>query len=133
VPHDREPVTPTEVADLVEHPVIGEVVFRVPGDDLASEQERGCVERQLLRDGGAVEVADDDPEFAEALGGQPDRQRVEQPRGRLNEGLAQDEVFRRVAGQHHLGERDNVRAARHQIGIAGEVAHDGVDLRQRES
>ena len=63
-------------------------------------------------------------------------------RGRcLDEGLAQDQVFGWVTGQHHLGKRDDVGAAcgrvprpgHDEFGVAREVADDRVDLGKGES
>jgi hypothetical protein len=54
---------------------------------------------------------------------------------------AQDEVLRRVAGERHLGEHDEVRAGPgglrrpvlHRLGVADEVTDRGVDLGQGHS
>ncbi len=151
--HDRQLVAATEVAEFVEHAVVGQVVLGIAGHDLPAKQERGGVARQLV--GGVVgpgnrhtrdsvrpfEVADDDPEFAKTSCGESSRKALDQ-RGRcIDEGLTQDQVFRRVTGQHQLWKRDDVSPARgrvlrpghNEFGVALEVADDGVDLRQGES
>ena len=43
VPDDHEPVAGDEVAPLVEHAVVGQVVLEVARDDLAAVQERGAL------------------------------------------------------------------------------------------
>jgi hypothetical protein len=156
-PDDRQLGAGHEVAGLVEDAVVGQVPLVVADHHLAAVQQGGGVawgaaagvgvgrtvvvpRHRLDRRGAAAlgvrQVPDDDGDLAEPLlrerGGQVD-DRVLAGAG---EGLPQDEVLGRVAGEGHLREDDEVRAgfgglrrpALHELGIACEVTDRGVDL-----
>jgi hypothetical protein len=104
---DVERLAGLEVAALVEDAVVGQVMLELRGDDLAAVQHGDRVARpdvipiEITHDGGDVAG----PGLRQ-LRGQPG-QRLP---GRLREGLPQGEVLDRVAGEHHLGEDDDVCA-----------------------
>jgi hypothetical protein len=56
-------VTAAEVAELVEDAVVGQVMFRIPGDDVAAEQEGGR-DRDARDPARSIKVADNDGELA---------------------------------------------------------------------
>ena len=145
--HDRQAVTAYEVAELVEHAVVRQVVLRVARDDASPVQDRRGVLRLAGRpaDGrggrlAAAAVADDDGELAGPLVGQPAGQVLERVEAGLHERVAQHQVLRRVPGEHHLGERDEVAAllggvpgpAAHGVCVAREIAYRAVDLSQSD-
>ena len=134
----------TEVAVLVEHAVVGQVVLGRGDQHPAAVQQRRRVLRALrtagrCRGGGPVwrprypvtTATSPSPSAAsrDAGGGQRRDRRVDE-RG------AQGEVFHRVPGEHHLGEDDQAGAAvRGAAGpfhdrrrVARQVTHGGVDL-----
>jgi hypothetical protein len=100
--------------------------------------DRGVVDRGRSTALGVRQVPDDDGDVAQPLPGEGRGQVDQRVLARAGEGLAQHEVFRRVPGQRHLGEHDEVRAglgrpARppgHEPRVAGEVTDAGVDLGQ---
>ena len=67
--------------------------------------------------------------------------RLDQRRRRLDERAPQHQIFGRVAGEHHLGEGDEMRAALGRVlrpgddvvCVAVEVADDRVDLGEGEA
>lgn len=116
-PYDGQRVAGDEVAELVEDAVVGQVVLGEGQRDPAPVQHGGGVLRgargaAVLRGGlgAAVEIADDHRQAAQPLLGQPRGQRPQRGAAGLHEGVAQCEVLDGVAGQRHLGERDEVRA-----------------------
>ena len=136
---DRDPVeledgglcAALEVALLVEDAVVGQVHLAVDGRDLAvGEHRRGVVD--VL---GALGKADQRHDPARARG------QLVKRRGRLlEEGRLQQQVLGWVAAQRQLGE-DDQRGARVASrrgllgdlrGVAVDVAHGRVDLRQRD-
>ena len=142
-PHDREPVATDEVAELVEDAVVRQVVLGVAGHDPAAVQHGGAVLRLAggpaqrgRRRLGAAAVADHHRDVAGALVGQPGGQRLERVQAGLHEGRPQHQVLRRVAGQHHLREGDQVaalldrlrRPRADDVGVARQVADGAVDL-----
>jgi hypothetical protein len=137
-----------EVAELVEDAVVGEVVLGEGQHHLAAVEHGGGVPRGArgAAEGGgdvlgAVQVAHDHGHFAQPLDGETARERGQRGAAGLDEGAAQGEVLDRVAGEHHLGERDEVRALGDRVarplhdgfGVALEVADGGVDLVQGET
>ena len=90
MPHDRQLVAATEITELVEDAVVGQVVLGIACDYLTTEQECGRVAGQLVcgvvrpRNGHArdpvrpFEVADDDTKFAETNCGELGRQALDQ-------------------------------------------------------
>jgi hypothetical protein len=97
----------------------------------------------VLRPGGrgAVEVADDHRQPAEALVGEARGEGAQGGAGRLHEGRPEGQVLDGVPGQHHLGERHQVRSlpggvpgpAEDRLGVRVDVADGGVDLVQGEA
>ncbi len=137
--HDGEATARDEVPVLVEHPVVGQMVFEVGGDDPAAETEGGGVAGR--RAGGravVVEVADDDAQLRQTDGPQVGGQFVDLRHGCLPERAPEDEVLRRVAGERHLRDRQQVRAARHGRvrcvedpgAVSRQITHGEVDLGQ---
>ncbi len=120
-----------EVAVLVEDAVVRQPAFAVDGPHLAvAEDGRGVVD--VL---GALREADDRDD-ALRVGRQP----VER-RARVREDvLLQQQVLRRVAGQNELGEQHDLgpglarleQASANELLVPGDVADEGVDLRQRD-
>ena len=128
---DGAAVTGLEIALLVEDAVVGQEDLVEDGLDLAVVEERRRVED--------VAVLIDEPDHSrDASGGSRDplqlREVVAHERG------LEDQVFRRVAGKHKLGEADEVGAGppspldpvHDQPGIAGKIADSRVDLRERD-
>ena len=158
-PYDGQVVPGDEDAELVEHAVVGQVVLGVAGHHLAAMQHGNAVLRHALGDTGAtvladavtvpvgvaparaVEIADDHRQVAETVIGQSRCERGDCVKGCVDERAPQSEVFNGVAGQHHLGERDQVgslgRGARrpftHGARVVGQVTDDGVHLGQGEA
>ena len=122
-PHDAGIGARDEVAELVEHPVVGQVVLAVPGDDAAPVQHGSGVDRGPARGAqpmittavAQVEVAHDRRGVAQALVGQGHGERVQRGDRGLLEGPAQGEVLDRVPGQDHLRERNQVRPGRGRL------------------
>ncbi len=145
---DRELVAGNEVAELVEHAVVGQVVLGVAGHDLAPPQHGGRVLRlaggtaQAWRGiAGTVEIADDNGQFSGALVGQAPGKTIDGRAGGLRERATQDEVLGRIAGERHLRKRHQMRAGAqsllrpgaHQVRICSEIADGGVDLGERDA
>ncbi len=145
--HDRGARAGDEVAVLVEDAVVGQVVLGVAGDDASAVEDGGGVLRRAARAaeavvgvGDAVEVADHHDQPTEALGLEPGGEGVERGAARVLERRPQREVLDRVAGEHHLGERDEVgtrrrrlvRPGHDQVRVAREVADGRVDLGEGE-
>ncbi len=115
----------------------------VTRDDLAAPEHRGGVlrftgrashTRRGLR--GRIEVADDDGDLATPLLGQPAGQGHQRPLARGDEGPAQDEVLRRIAGQREFTEGDQMsavgdgpfRPGTDQVGVTSEIPDGRVHL-----
>ncbi len=144
----RHRVARHEVPELVEDAVVGEVVLGERQHHLAAVQHRGgvlrgagglAVPRLCLL--GTVEIADDHRDLPVPLVGEPPGERAQRgPRG-LDEGRPQGQVLDGVTGQHHLGERDEMRTllggvpgpVHDRLGVAGEIADGRVDLIQSET
>jgi hypothetical protein len=100
--------------------------------------DRWVVDRGRSAALGVRQVADDDGDVAQALLGERRGQIDEGVLAGPGEGLPQHEVLRRIAGQGHLREDDEVRPGvgglrrpgAHQLGVAGQVTDTGVDLGQ---
>jgi hypothetical protein len=90
---------------------------------------------------GPVDVADHHRQVAEALAVEPERHLLDRGDAGVHEGGAQHEVLDGVAGEEHLGEHGQVRAAvggpagpRHElVGVAGQVAYGRVRLGQGDT
>ncbi len=115
--HDVDRVAGDEVADLVADAVVPQVVLGLAGDDRAAVDHRDVVLRCVLGDAGCVddvgllvEVADHRDEVAAALVLQSYGERFDAGLGGLDQRQAHREVLERIAGQHHLGEHDQVDA-----------------------
>ncbi len=137
-----------EVAELVEHAVVRQMVLRVAGHDLPAVQDRGRVDRRPAwrAEPGSpsalqqVEVPDDHAQLSHALLGKDLRHRVQRRDRRLLERLAQRQVLHGISGEHHLREGDQVRPgllrlageAQDEVGVAREVPHRGVHLTQSD-
>ena len=84
------------------------------------------------------QIAHHHGDLGQPVVGQVRRELDEGALARVREGLAQDEVLGRIAGEGHLGEHDEVdavpgglpRPGAHQVGVALEVTDAGVDLGQ---
>ncbi len=148
-PHHREDVSGDEVAELVEHPVVGQVVLGGGEDRPPPVQQGHRVLRgpdRLAQRGGrgspaAAQVADGDGKLAQSLGGEPPGQGVHGLDGGVDEGPAQREVLHRVSGDHHLGKHHQVspclgRPARvldDDPAVSFQVSHSRVDLGHSQS
>ena len=147
--HHLQRVARHEVPVLVEDAVVGQVVLEVGRHHRAPVQDgqrvaRAAARRRLGADPGravGVEVPDDDRRVAEAVLHQVGRELRERRPGGGHKGLPEDQILDRVAGQHHLGERDQVRAglrrfpgpAAHEGRVAGQVADGRVHLSQSDA
>ena len=105
-PHRDELVAGLEVPLFVEYAVVGQVVLEVGRGHLPVDQQRGGVARPRR----FVDESDDHGRRAEPGLGQLDGQRQERRAARGAERRPQDEVLRRVAGEHQFGERHQRRA-----------------------
>ena len=151
-PDHGEVVAGDEEAELVEDAVVGQVVLGVAGDDPAPRAGPRRVLRQRLgrgrcrrspAPGRSVEVADDDRQVAEAVGGEVARRAASErglgtPRRRTSAGpgprpgsRSAPSRGRRRGGRRLLGGLR--RPAADRRGVAGEVADGGVDLGQGEA
>ena len=119
---------------LVEDAVIGQLVLVAPRRDRAAvEQQHRVVEPAVVDPGGA------DEERRPAVRGRR-RERLHRGLRLLLEHRLEDEVLGRVAGHHELGADHEVRAFRRGLGagaqdqrlVALQVAHRGVELRERD-
>src|SRR5581483_11809571 len=121
-----------EVAVLVEHAVVGQVVLVVYVHQPAVVDDGGGVVRIVV-------IVDESDDGGDAPGGRD--QLVKRGAVVLDKGAAQDEIFRRVAGDGQLRETDEVDAqlprpldlANDAGGVAGEVADGGIDLGQTDA
>ena len=129
---DRGAGAALEVADLVEHAVVGQVDLAVvPLHRSVGEDRRSVVDVQ-----GALGVAHDRDDAGRVL-----RDALDGRAGVGEEVLLQQQVLRRVAGHGQLGEEHHLRAraacAAQVVAdlrfVAGDVADDGVDLGQRDA
>ena len=142
---DRDRTAGHEVAELVEDPVVRQVMLGITSDHLALVDHRGGVLRLTGRPteprhrvGARIEEADHDRHVAETrrceISGQP----FERPLRRGHEGAAQHQVLRRIAGQRHLRQENKVRTRLagcsdlldHTRGVARQIADRDVDLRK---
>ena len=122
-----------EVAVLIKDAVVGQVDLVVDAHELAVAGEGGGVVDLVAL---AVHKADDD---GDAPGGGDDL--IEGGEVVADEGGLEEQVLGRVAGEHELGEGDEVGlplaglldAAQDDAGVAGDVADGGVHLRQGQS
>ena len=145
-PEHRQRVTRHEVAELVEYPVVRQVVLGRGDDHPPVVQQRRRVQRGAGRQPGArgqvsppVQVAGHDRDPAEPFGRQPGRHRVQRRDRRLHERRPQRQVLHRVAGQHHLGEHHDPGPARRRPAgplhdhrrVSVQVPDRGIDLSQR--
>ena len=128
----RRPGTGLEVALLVGHAVVPEPHLAVVRAHRAVGDDRDRVEHVL----GALGVADDRDDPLHGL--RDPRQRLLR---RAQEVLLEQQVLRRVAGQHQLREHDQLGALVASAldvlgdlgGVALEVAHARVELGEREA
>ena len=113
--HERA-VVGGEIALLVEHRVVRQVVLAVGALDPAVVQQRGGVEALTL---ALQRVADDHAQLRilEQLAREPLERRV----GRCVECPAQQQVFGRISGERQLGRQQHVRALGHRA--AGQFEH----------
>ena len=124
-------MTGLEVPLLVEDAVVGQEDLVKDGSDLAVMEKRGRVEDVAV----LIDEADDS--------GDPSRGARDPLQ--LSDVVAhkrglEDQVLRRVAGEHELGEADEIGAGRprpldpvdDQPGVAVKVADGRVDLRERD-
>ena len=120
---------------FVKDPVIGQINLEAnAGDSPAIEHRIGVVEFVALLPGQT------DHHRRAAIGCFM-RQRIKGGAACINEGRFGDEILRRIARQKQLREHDNVRTSARGFGarkprpreIAGDVAHDGVELRERKA
>ena len=129
---DRRPARAgLEVAQLVEDAVVGQVQLAVDRLHRAVGEHGGGVVDVV----GPLGVADDRDDPLDA-GGDP----LQRGARVGEEVLLEQQVLGRVAGERQLGEDDELRARRARRGdlagdlrlVAGDVADDGVDLRERD-
>jgi hypothetical protein len=100
--------------------------------------DRGVVDRRRSAALGVRQVPDDDGDVAEPLLGQRGGEVDDGVLAGPGEGLAEDEVLGRIAGEGHLREDHEVRAGlgglrrppAHQLRVACQVTDTRVDLRQ---
>ena len=119
-----------EVAVLVEDAVVGEELLAVHAHDLAAGADGAGV-----REVGVQPRAADERDDVGAGG----RDLLERAAGRPHEARPQQQVLGRVAGHRELGQDDEIGRRRPRVldarddpvAVAGEVADDDVDLRQR--
>ena len=142
-PDHRQPVPGHEVAVLVEHPVVRQVMLGRGDRHRPAVQQRGRVlgGADRLADPGCpagppAQVAGDHGDAAEPAGGQLPRRRLQGGDRGVHERVPQRQVLHRVAGQHHLREHDEVGAGvrgapgprRHRCGVPRQVADGRVHL-----
>jgi hypothetical protein len=134
-----------KVAPFVEDLVVGQLALAVGANNTSPCQHRGGIEALLHRQGLGPNIAaltklmrmPHHHVQARTIG--QFRRQVRQCLGAaLHEGRAQEQVFRRVAGQgqfggqHHRGALGMrlARGGRYKARVAGQVADGGVDLRE---
>jgi uncharacterized membrane protein len=121
----------TEVAELVEYAVVRQALLPVRRDPASAGEHRGGVEKVDV----ALGEAHDHDEAAGVLSDPLDGSAA-----RLDERRPEQQVLRRIARNRELRECEEIDAtllrarhhAQHRIGIAFDIADDGVDLRQPE-
>ncbi|MNF93615.1 hypothetical protein D3C84_762970 [compost metagenome] len=102
-----------EVTLLVEHPVVGQILLEVTGDELALLIERGCiVERFAFAPGVSHQNG------ATTLPGRDTRQGRLHPYHQI---AAQQQIFRGIAGQRQLGADQQIGAL--LVGLCGGSQH----------
>jgi hypothetical protein len=119
---------------FVEHAIVGQVVFQHGGGDLAALQDEIAVEQAAV-----LQMRPADAKCRPVGAGLG--QRLQCGAGGALERRLQDQVLGLVAGQEHLGQCHQGCARRAPrlpgraclFGIAGQITHGGVQLRQRQS
>ena len=139
----RQPVPGHEIAVLVEHPVVRQVMLGRGDHDRPAVQQRRRVLGELTGspDPGRparppAQVAGDDGDIAQPGLGQLLRRRLQRLHRGVHERVAQRQILHRVAGQHHLGKYHEVGAGvrgaagplHHRRGVPRQVADGRVRL-----
>ncbi len=132
-PHDRQGGAGREVARLVEHAVVRQLVFVVGRDDLAAVEQRRRVAWAFVV---AVQVTDHDQRIPAARILQAPGERLQFGEVRGGEGLTQREVLDGIAGKHHFRENDQVSTVldcpaspvQDHRTVAGDITDACVDL-----
>jgi hypothetical protein len=103
-----------EIAELVEHTVVGQVMLRVGTDHPTLVQDRGDVlwvpSLGMVGFVGTVQVPDDGDKITKPGVEQPGGESSDGDPGSLDEAAPQRKILDRVAGEHHLGKQHQMRA-----------------------
>ena len=103
-----------EIAELVEHPVVGQVMLRVGTHHPTLVQDSGDVlwvpGLGMVGFVGTVQVPDDGDKITKPRVEQPGGESSDRGPGRLDEAAAQSKILDRIAGEHHLGKQHQMRA-----------------------
>ena len=145
---DGHRVTRHEVAELVEDAVVGQMVLGEVQRDRAAVQYGAGVLRSAGRAGRTAARRSPNGRGSRRRRAAPRspprravRERAHGGPGGLDEGRPQREVLDGITGQHHLGERDQMRSllggvpgpVHDRLGVRGEIADGRVDLIQSEA
>ena len=141
-------LTRDEVAELVEDPVVGQMVLVIAGHDATVLQHRRGIDRCPARAAEAIrcaldpiQVANDDDDLTETVVDEAARQLVDRDARCLLEGRSQCQVLDGVARDEHFWQRHHLGTGRGRLadrgvgslGVAREVSHRWVALDQGQS